>query len=183
MKTVDLWLSMSLLCGVTGYAQKTTPPAPPPPRTACTLVTVAEVMRATGAANVEIDKAGSGEDPGSGLSGCTWRIKGGTRALVEMTIENAQMPTAVEQVTGTPAGGDRVGSAFSLRKLQAFSGGPEPAPVAGLGDEAFYRDFTGAKGGALLMRQGAEIVTMSGSVGKDAYVALARLVSGRLKHP
>jgi hypothetical protein len=70
--------------------------------------------------------------------------------------------------------------AFAAARVEAFGNGPKPAPVPGLGDEALYRDFERVKGGALIVRRGPAVVTMSGSLAKDGFVSLARLVFGRL---
>jgi hypothetical protein len=69
---------------------------------------------------------------------------------------------------------------FKAAEVEAFGGGPCPAAVAGLGDAALYRDFQKVKGGALLVRRGTVVFTFSGSVSRDAMIALARLVAGRL---
>ncbi len=151
------------------------------PLIACRLLTFDEVARFSGGAPVEIDPKQSGEDDSDGSSSCTWQVKGGKLPpVVILTVENGDTPGAGERVLGTKPAEGRVAAKFSLRKMQAFGNPPPPTAVPGLGDEALYRDFERVKGGALLVRRGAQIVTFSGSVHKDAYIALARLVLQRI---
>jgi outer membrane protein OmpA-like peptidoglycan-associated protein len=157
-------------------------PAQTPPRQliACKLLTVDEVGKFSSAGPVEVDPRASGEDA-DGSTGCTWQTKGSTAPpVVILTVENGDTPGMAERMLGTKPQGDRVTATFSLRKVQTFGDPPPPTPVAGLGDEALYRDFQRVKGGALLVRRGNWIVTFSGSAPKDAYIALARLVLQRI---
>jgi|RhiMetdeSRZDD1v2_1073273.scaffolds.fasta_scaffold965810_2 hypothetical protein len=132
-------------------------------RPACELLTLEEVGRAAGAA-VAIDKSASGEDDRGG-DNCVW--KAGSQVVAEMRIQ---------RLASAPEGR----RAFSDARTEAFGARPAPAPVAGLGDEALYRDFERAKGGALIVRRGAVVVGMSGSLPRNAYLALARLLLPRL---
>ena len=150
-------------------------------RPACDLLSLEELTKHTGAANLEIDRRSSGPDPDSFSDGCTWQAKGGkTPPVAILTVQNIDVPDQMEKLTGKPPAEGRIKVHFGNLMIEAFGGNPPPAKVAGLGDEAFYRDFTNGKGGALLVRRGARVVTFSGSVRKDAYVALAKLVLERI---
>jgi hypothetical protein len=152
---------------------------PQQPKPACGLITIAEVSKYSGGP-VEVDAKASGEDTDSASSGCVWKVKGSNAPpVVILTIENGDLPGSAERLLGKPPAGGRVPASFSARKVEAFSG-PPPSAVPGLGDEAFYRDFERVKGGALLVRRGIWFVSFSGSMSKDGYIALARLVLQRM---
>ena len=138
----------------------------PAPRTACELLTLAEIGKIAGSSAIEIDPSQSGPDD-TGGDNCVWKVKGNPN------------PFMVFQIKRVPA--DRkVEAAFSDERVSAFGGGPAPAAVSGLGDEALYRDFQRVKGGCLILRHGRNLVSFSGPVGRDAYVTLARLILQRL---
>jgi hypothetical protein len=133
-------------------------------RPACELVTPGEVAAIAHAGAVEVDTSASGPtDDGTGADACSWRPKGDKGTLLEMGVQEA----------------DDIAAAFSARKLETFGHSTPPAAVPGLGDEALYRDFEHAKGGALLLRKGKRIFWCSGVVSRDSYVALAKLVLQR----
>jgi hypothetical protein len=132
-------------------------------RPACELLTVEEVGRVAGGA-VTIDPSGSGEDPEGG-DNCVWK-RGGS-VVVETRVQRL---ASVQQAQ----------LAFAKTSSMAFGIRPAPVKVGGLGDEALYRDFERAKGGALVVRRGAVVFGMSGSLPRDAYLSLARLVLPRL---
>ncbi len=146
-------------------------------RSACQLVSLDEITKLTGRSPVEINPSASGPDGASDY--CSWRIKGTEDTVIEMGIENLDVPDLAEQVTGRRPSDVRIAAKFKIRKIQAFSDPPEPAAVPGLGDEALYRDFQRAKGGALLVRRGSRLFSCSGSQSKDAYIGLAKLVLQR----
>ena len=91
----------------------------------------------------------------------------GTRVVVEMRVQRAPSPQEAQRL-------------FRETRTEAYGSRPEPAKVAGLGDEALYRDFERAKGGALIVRRGTVVLGMSGSLPRDAYLSLARLLLPRL---
>jgi hypothetical protein len=132
-------------------------------RPACELLTVEEVGRVAGGA-VTIDPSASGEDDRGG-DNCVW--KRGGNVVVETRIQRASSPPQAQRL-------------FQETRTEAFGPRPAPTPVSGLGDEALYRDFERAKGGALIVRRGAVVVGMSGSLPRDAYLTLARLLLPRL---
>jgi hypothetical protein len=132
-------------------------------RPACELLTREEVGRVAGGA-VTIDQSSSGEDDRGG-DNCVW--KRGRDVAVEMRIQRAPSPPQAQRL-------------FQEGRVEAFGTRPGPAAVPGLGDEALYRDFERAKGGALIVRRGAVVVGMSGTVPRDAYLTLARLLLPRL---
>jgi hypothetical protein len=132
-------------------------------RPACELLTLEEVGRVAGGA-VTIDQSSSGEDDRGG-DNCVW--KRGRDVAVEMRIQRAPSPQQAQRL-------------FQDGRVEAFGTRPAPAAVPSLGDEALYRDFERAKGGALIVRRGAVVVGMSGTVPRDAYLTLARLLLPRL---
>ena len=132
-------------------------------RPACERVTPIEVAAITHAGALEVDTSSSGPtDDGTGADACSWRIKGSKGTLIEMGVQQA----------------DDILAAFSARKIETFGHSTPPESIP-LGDEALYRDFEHAKGGALLLRRGKQIFWCSGVVSKDSYVALAKLVLQR----
>lgn len=148
-------------------------------RSACQLVSLEEIAKLTAAGPVEIIPDASGPADGGASDACAWRVKGSQATLIEMVIENLDVPDLAEKLTGKLTTDPRVAAKFKLRKTQAFSDPPEPAVVPGLGDQALYRDFQRAKGGALLVRRGSRLFSCSGSLPKETYIGLARLVLQR----
>ena len=146
-------------------------------RSACQLVSLEEITKLTGKGPLEINPSASGPDGATDY--CSRRVKGSEATVIEMGIENLDVPDLAEQVAGRQSTDVRVAAKFKLRKIQAFSDPPEPAAVPGLGDEALYRDFQRAKGGALLVRRGSRLFSCSGGVSKDAYIGLAKLILQR----
>ena len=132
-------------------------------RSACELLAREEVGRVAGG-SVAIDPSASGPDDRGG-DNCVWTRSG--RVAAEMRVERLASP-------------QRAAQAFAASRVEAFGNGPAPGPVPGLGDEALYRDFERVKGGALIVRRGPAVVTLSGTLPKDGFVSLARLVLGRL---
>jgi hypothetical protein len=132
-------------------------------RPACELLTVEEVGRVAGGA-VTIDPGASGEDDRGG-DNCVWKLRG--NVVVETRVQRAPSSQQAQRL-------------FQEARTEAFGSRPAPTPVPGLGDEALYRDFEKAKGGALLVRRGAVVFGMSGALPRDAYLTLARLMLPRL---
>ncbi len=138
-------------------------PADAAGRPACEMVSLEEVGRLAGAP-VTIDRSASGEDDRGG-DNCVWKARG--QVVVEVSVQRAPSPQQAQRL-------------FLETRTEAFGARPEPAKVPGLGDEALYRDFERAKGGALIVRRGSAVVGMSGSLPRDAHLSLARLLLPRL---
>lgn len=173
-------IAISVL-SISAHAQKEGSQKQTAKRMACQLLSLEEVAKFAGSGPLEIEPTTSG--PGDGeSSSCTWQPKGvkNASAVAILTIENLDVPDQVEKMMGSPPAEGRVKTHFRLRKIQTFSNPPEPTAISGLGDEALYRDFENAKGGALLVRRAAMAVTFSGSARRDTYVGLAKLVLQRL---
>ena len=133
-------------------------------KTVCQLVSPEEIASLAHSGPAEVDADASGPvDDGSNAEACSWKPKGGRGTIIEMGVQEAADPVA----------------AVAAHKAEAFGRSPAPTPVQGLGDEALYRDFEHAKGGALIMRSGKRIFWCSGGAPKDSYVALAKLVLKR----
>ena len=155
LRTLLFLLAAALVAAQTTGKQK---------RTVCQLVSPEELASLAHSGPVEVDPGASGPiDDGSDSEACSWKPKGGRGTIIEMGVQEAANPEA----------------AFAAHKVEAYGRSPAPVPVPGLGDEALYRDFEHAKGGALLMRSGKRIFWCSGVVPKDSYVALAKLVLKR----
>jgi hypothetical protein len=104
-------------------------------RPACELLSLDEVGRIAGA-RVAIDPSASGEDDRGGEN-CVWKVGG--QVVLEMRIQRSASPQQAQL-------------AFARTRSETFGTRPEPAKVAGVGDEALYRDFEHVNGGALMVR-------------------------------
>jgi hypothetical protein len=65
-------------------------------------------------------------------------------------------------------------------QVGAFDSTNAPTVVPDLGDEAFYAEFKNDYGSNLLVHRGSVILTFSGNQRRDAYVAMAKVVLGRM---
>jgi hypothetical protein len=65
----------------------------------------------------------------------------------------------------------RVDEEMTLDRAQA---------VPGLGDEAQYAGHPDGKGGTILVRKGASVVTITGSISKPTAIAMAKAALARL---
>jgi hypothetical protein len=63
---------------------------------------------------------------------------------------------------------------------EEFSPPARPAPIAGVGAEALYRPYAVGKGGTIIARQGASVVTIVAPVARQTLVAMGKLVVLRL---
>lgn len=164
--TLAAFLALSRFAPAFSAAENPGGGGPQAKRSACDLLSLAEIGKLAGGSAIEIDPSQSGPDDNGG-DNCVWKVKGNPNPFIVFQVKRV-------------AADRRIDAVFSGDRVEAFGGGPAPASVSGLGEEALYRDFEKVKGGCLLIRQGRSIVTFSGSVGKDAYVTLARLVLQRL---
>jgi hypothetical protein len=145
--------------------------------TACQILSIQEVAKFTGLGALAIVPDESG--PNGSADYCAWRVPGKADGVI-LTLENLDVPDLAEKVTGKQTSAERVKNHFRLLRTQAYGGYPPEAPVTGLGDEAFYRDFEHAKGGCLLIRRSSQSISFSGSASKDVYIGLAGLVLQRM---
>lgn len=138
-------------------------------KSACAVLSAAEVSPAAGA-TLAVDPDQSGPD-GSNRENCVWTLKNGPS--VTLQIERQSVPATAAL-------------AFTRMATIAFGrfpvpGKPSPQPVTGLGNQSLYRNFEGSvKGGAVVVQKGQYIWSMSGDIGRQALIDLARLVGSRL---
>ena len=72
-------------------------------------------------------------------------------------------------------------AAYASELVSAFGGGPVAKPIAGVGDEAQYRDYTGhLKGGVVVVRAGPVVFTLAGPMERAAILGLSNLVLARI---
>jgi len=65
--------------------------------------------------------------------------------------------------------------------VEAFGGGPAAQTIAGVGDEAQYRNYVGGlKGGVVVERAELVVLTLEGPMPRDAILGLSNLVLARV---
>jgi len=106
----------------------------------------------------------------------TFEILAASFGLDDAQLERIDALVAVPERSGLVLGFVRmvVGQLRLRAALAAFARGFQGVP------RPLYRDFERAKGGALIVRRGTVVLGMSGSLPRDAYLSLARLLLPRL---
>ena len=131
---------------------------------ACQILTSAEVGRVVGAAvTVDPSQSGPGDDGGDF---CAWKTPNGRFVIL-----------GVNSKTSATAARDW----YAAQLVVAFGGGPAAKTIAGVGDEAQYRDYVGGlKGGVVVVRAGLVVFTLEGPMGRDEILGLSNLVLARV---
>lgn len=136
---------------------------------ACALLTASEIAKALAVPSVFIDSLNSGRHEFKDVDLCSWGVAPNDPRGVMVKLRRAKSSDEIE-LTLTAA---RVDDSF---------GDPAtpPSAVAGLGDEAVYRDYADKQGGVLIVRRGLTVFTLDGSrVTKAALIALAKVALPR----
>ena len=124
---------------------------------ACQILTIADVQKVAGVA-VTIDPSQSGPAD-DGWDYCAWKTPDGRFVILGV--------------------GPKASYASVL--VQAFGGGPAAQTIAGVGDEARYRDYTGGlKGGVVVVRAGLVVFTLEGPMPRAELLGLSNLVLARI---
>lgn len=135
---------------------------------ACELLSTAEVAAFLKAPSVQIDSLNSGKNQNTNVDFCSWFVKAGESEGVMLKLRRA---ASSEE---TPV------ALIAARGDEDFPSPPQPTSIAGVGDEALYRDYADGKGGTVIVRRGPAVVTLIGSASKETLVAMAKLVVQRL---
>ena len=134
------------------------------PKSACDTLTLAEIGKVLGG-KVVIDQSQSGPDDRSG-DNCVWT--GPNKSIILIRVQ----PVADK---------NQVQTKYKEALEQAYSGGRAPEALAGVGDEAKYRDYSGnLKGGVIVGRKGQVLFVVEGSASRDALGALAGVLISRM---
>jgi hypothetical protein len=130
---------------------------------ACEVLTVADVSSAVGAP-LKVEADASGPDD-LNRENCVWSDGKVTVAFQAQRVK--------DRLTRNMQ--------WAAVRGNAFGNMDAGTPVAGVGEEAFYRDWTGgAKGGAIVALKAEIIWVLSGNVSRDALVALTKTAGSRL---
>ena len=136
-----------------------------PPKPACQLLTNAEVQKVVGAA-VTIDPSQSGPGDDSGSDFCAWKTPGGRFVILGIHPKESAAAARAE---------------YAAELVSAFGGGPAARPIAGVGDEAQYRDYVGhLKGGVVVVRAGPVVFTLEGPMERATILGLSNVVLARV---
>ena len=132
---------------------------------ACQVLTNAEVGRVVGAAvTIDASQSGPGDDTGSDF--CAWKTPNGRFVILGLHPKASAAAARAE---------------YAARLVEAFGGGPAAKTIAGVGDEAQYRDYVGGlKGGVVVVRAGLVVFTLEGPMPQAAVLGLSNLVLARI---
>lgn len=136
-----------------------------PPKPACQILTAAEVQSVVGAA-VTIDPSQSGPGDERGSDFCAWKTPNGRFVILGLHPKESAAAARAE---------------YEVRLVEAFGGGPAAQTIAGVGDQAQYRNYTGGlKGGVVVVRAGLVVFTLEGPMDRAAVLGLSNLVLARV---
>lgn len=136
----------------------------PPPKPVCELLSTGDVSKVVGVA-VTVDPSQSGPAE-NGWDFCAWKMPDGHFVIVGI---------------GAKASLTAARTDYAATLVSAFGGGPQSTAIAGLADEAQYRDYTGnLKGGVVVVRKGSAVMTIEAPTSRGDVLALARLVLARV---
>jgi len=133
---------------------------------ACQVLKPAEVQASVGAAvTVDPDQSGPGDPRGDF---CAWKTPNGRFVILGV-------------YTNTSAAAARAEYAALLVSAFGGGGGPAAKAIAGVGDEAQYRDYAaGPKGGVVVVRAGLVVFTLEGPMERAAILGLSNMVLARV---
>ena len=132
---------------------------------ACQVLKSAEVQMAAGVpVTIDRDQSGPGDDPGSDF--CAWKTPNGRFVILGLHPKASAAAARAE---------------YAAQLVSAFGGGPAARTIAGVGDEAQYRDYVGGlAGGVVVVRAGLVVFTLEGPMARDAILGLSNLVLARV---
>jgi hypothetical protein len=132
---------------------------------ACQILTTANVQSVVGVVvTIDASQSGPGDDDGSDF--CAWKTPQGRFVILGVH---------------TKASAAAARAQYAARLVEAFGGGPAAQTIAGVGDEAQYRNYTGGlKGGVVVVRAGLVVFTLEGPMARAEVLALSNLVLARI---
>jgi len=132
---------------------------------ACQVLTPANVQMVLGAP-VTIDASQSGPGDAAGSDFCAWKTPQGRFVILGVH---------------TTASAAAARAKYAAQLVEAFGGGPAARAIAGVGDEAQYRDYAGGqKGGVVVVRAGLVVFTLEGPMPRADILGLSNLVLARI---
>jgi hypothetical protein len=132
---------------------------------ACQVLKAAEVQQVVGA-TVTIDPSQSGPGDDGGSDFCAWKTPNGRFVILGIHRKESAATARTE---------------YAARLVEAFGGGPAAQTIAGVGDEAEYRNYVGGlKGGVVVGRAGFVVFTLEGPMERAAVLGLSNLVVARV---
>jgi hypothetical protein len=154
-----------LLGGAAGTLLANTPAKP---RTACELLSAAEVAAFLKVPLVHIDSLNSGMNEMTRVDFCNWYVKENQPEGVMLKLRRA--PSA-----------DEAAVSFIAAKVDEEMSPPaKTTAIPGVGDEALYQPYADGKGGTVVVRKGASVVSIIGSPSRETLVAMAKAMVPRL---
>jgi len=132
---------------------------------ACQVLTPANVQMVVGAAvTIDPSQSGPGDDAGSDF--CAWKTPNGRFVILGVHRKESAAAARTE---------------YAARLIEAFGGGPGAQKIAGVGDEAEYRIYSGGlRGGVVVVRAGLVVFTLEGPMGRAEVLGLSNLVLARV---
>jgi hypothetical protein len=132
---------------------------------ACQVLTTANVQMVVGApVTIDADQSGPGDEDGSDF--CAWKTPEGRFVILGVH---------------TKASAAAARAQYAARLVEAFGGGPAALTIAGVGDEAQYRNYVGGlKGGVVVVRAGLVVFTLEGPMSRAEVLGLSNLVLARI---
>jgi len=132
---------------------------------ACQVLKPAEVQQVVGA-TVTIDPSQSGPGDAEGSDFCAWKTPEGRFVILGVHTKASAAAARAE---------------YAARLVEGFGGGPAAQKIAGVGDEAEYRNYAGGlKGGVVVVRAGLVVFTLEGPMSRAAVLGLSNLVLARV---
>jgi hypothetical protein len=132
---------------------------------ACQILTIADVQKFAGVAvSIDPDQSGPGDEDGSDF--CAWKTPEGRFVILGIYAKASAAAARAE---------------YASTLVSAFGGGSAAQAIAGVGDEAQYRDYAGGpKGGVVVVRTGLVVFTLEGPMSRAEVLGLSKLVLVRI---